>query len=45
VWVTADDLGHAWRRERLFEPRLTDDEREARFAAWRRHVPAARDEA
>ena len=43
VWATADDLGHTWRRERLFEPRLTDDEREARFAVWRRHVPAARE--
>ena len=42
VWAGPDDLAHAWRRERLFEPRLGDDEREARLAHWREHVTAAR---
>ena len=42
VWAGPDDLAHAWRRERLFEPRLGDDEREARLAHWREHVAAAR---
>ncbi len=42
VWAGPDDLVHAWRRERLFEPRLGSDEREARLARWREHVTAAR---
>jgi glycerol kinase len=42
VWTSPNELDHVWRRERLFEPTLGSDERETRFAAWRRHVPAAR---
>jgi glycerol kinase len=42
VWSSTDELGHTWRRERLFEPRIGADERETRFAAWRAHVAAAR---
>src|SRR5215470_9661276 len=42
VWSGPDDLRHAWRRDRLFEPRIAQDEREARFAAWRHHLRAAR---
>lgn len=42
VWTSPDELAHVWRRERLFAPTLGSDERETRFAAWRRHVPAAR---
>jgi len=44
VWSSPSELAHVWRRERLFEPRLDADARETRFAAWRRHVPAARNE-
>jgi len=44
VWAGTDDLGRAWRCERVFEPVLGGAEREARFAAWRRHVAAAREE-
>ena len=44
VWADVSDLDRVWRRDRLFEPRLSDDERETRFAAWRRHVAAAREE-
>jgi glycerol kinase len=43
VWGGLDDLARAWRRERAFEPRIDAGEREARFAAWRRHVAAARE--
>lgn len=44
VWADADELRHAWRCERVFEPALAASEREARFAAWRRHLAAARDD-
>src|SRR5438876_225738 len=43
VWAGTDDLRACWRRERLFDPRLDPAEREERFAAWRRHVSAARE--
>jgi len=43
VWATLDDVRGAWRRQRLFEPVIGDDEREAGFAAWQRHVAAARE--
>jgi glycerol kinase len=42
VWTDARDLGRAWQRDAVFEPRLDAAEREARFAAWRSHVAAAR---
>ncbi len=45
VWADVSDLDRVWQRDRLFEPRLSDDERETRFAAWHRHVAAAREEA
>ncbi|MCW5888971.1 MAG: glycerol kinase [bacterium] len=42
VWSDAADLAHAWRRDRIFEPRLAAAEREVRFAAWQQHLPAAK---
>jgi glycerol kinase len=42
VWSTTDELARAWRRDRLFEPRLDAGIRDERFADWRRHVAAAR---
>ena len=42
-WATTDELRDVWRRERLFEPAVGADERETRFAAWQRHVAAARE--
>jgi glycerol kinase len=42
VWASTAELAGAWRRDRVFEPRLSADERERRFAAWRAHLPAAR---
>jgi glycerol kinase len=44
VWGDTGQLHAVWRRDRLFEPRLGADEREARFAAWHRHVAAARED-
>src|SRR5881296_383510 len=43
VWAGTDDLRACWRRDRLFAPRLGAAEREERFAAWQRHVSAARE--
>jgi glycerol kinase len=43
VWRSAEQLRQAWHRDRMFEPLTSGDEREARFAAWRRHVRAAQD--
>jgi glycerol kinase len=42
MWATTGDLRRAWRRDRLFEPRLGDAEREEQFAAWQRRVHACR---
>jgi glycerol kinase len=43
VWASTSELAQAWRRDRLFEPSIGDSEREERFAAWQRHVGAARE--
>jgi glycerol kinase len=43
VWASAAELARCWRRDRLFEPTIAPDEREERFAAWRRHLVAARE--
>jgi glycerol kinase len=42
VWAAADELHHAWRSERVFEPRVPAGEREERFHAWQHHLGAAR---
>ena len=42
VWASTDELGRAWQRDRLFEPRLDAGAREERFAEWQKHVSAAR---
>jgi glycerol kinase len=42
VWHDTDDLRHAWRLERVFEPRIGADERAARLQRWRGYVGAAR---
>jgi glycerol kinase len=42
VWADERALDRAWQCDRVFEPRLRADEREARFAAWQSHVAAAR---
>ena len=43
VWRGEGELAAAWRCDRVFEPQLPADVREERFAAWRRHVPAAQE--
>jgi glycerol kinase len=42
VWSSQDDIARAWRIERLFEPRIGADERQARMARWRRAVERAK---
>jgi glycerol kinase len=43
VWSGAAELAHAWRRDRVFEPRIDATTRDERFAAWRRRVAAAQE--
>jgi glycerol kinase len=43
VWQSLDDVRHAWRSGRIFEPRWSADQRETRFNAWQRAVAAARE--
>jgi glycerol kinase len=42
-WSTFDDVERTWHRERLFEPRLSFDERTARLARWRSRVALVRE--
>jgi glycerol kinase len=42
LWAGAEDAGKTWRRDRLFEPRWTTDEREERNARWKSIVDLAR---
>lgn len=42
VWTSPAELAGTWHCERTFTPRLSTDEREDRFAAWRRHLEASR---
>jgi len=41
VWNGIDDVRHAWRSGGVFTPRLSADERDARFHGWQRAVAAA----
>ena len=41
-WRDLQAVARTWRRERLFEPRTTADERAERFARWKKHVDLAR---
>jgi glycerol kinase len=42
VWDGIDDVRHAWRSGGVFTPRLSADEREARFAGWQQIISTAR---
>ena len=42
VWDGIDNVRHAWRSGGVFTPRLSVDQREARFATWRHAIAAAR---
>jgi len=41
-WRDLDEIRRLWRPGRTFEPRLTEDHREALYAAWQRAVQTAR---
>jgi glycerol kinase len=43
VWRSLDDMRHAWRSGRMFEPRWSADERLGRFHAWQHAITAARE--
>ncbi|MGZ3305167.1 MAG: glycerol kinase GlpK [Asticcacaulis sp.] len=38
VWTSTDDLRRQWRAERIYEPAMSADEREARMVMWRKAV-------
>jgi glycerol kinase len=42
VWRNADEIASQWRRERLFEPRMSRDEAKSRLAGWLRAVERAK---
>jgi glycerol kinase len=42
VFPGLDDLAPFWQRDRRFEPRMSDDERETRYAGWRDAVRRVR---
>jgi glycerol kinase len=41
-WQTSAELAACWARDRRFEPRMSLDEREARYRGWQRAVECAR---
>lgn len=43
VWRSLDDMRHAWRSGRMFEPCWSADERRGRFHAWQRAITASRE--
>lgn len=42
-WPSVESLASQWRRDRLFEPAIGDDERAERLARWHKAVERARD--
>jgi len=42
VWGQPSDLERLWRRDRVFEPRTSEDERAEGFARWKKIVALAR---
>ena len=43
VWDGPDALARQWQAEQVFEPKMGDDERQARMAGWRKAVGRSRD--
>ncbi|MDE0611055.1 MAG: glycerol kinase GlpK [Anaerolineaceae bacterium] len=41
-WNSSDEIAGQWRVERVFEPRMSEDERETRYAAWGQAVGRVR---
>jgi glycerol kinase len=42
VWRSVDEIALQWRRDRLFEPRISRDAAQARLAGWLRAVERAK---
>ena len=42
IWQSQTDLLHLWGVDRVFEPQISLDERDARYAEWRRAVERSR---
>jgi glycerol kinase len=38
VWTSMDELSSNWKVDRRFEPKMSEDQREALFARWRKAV-------
>jgi glycerol kinase len=38
VYPSREAIADRWKRDRAFEPRMSDDERAARYAGWREAV-------
>lgn len=45
LWKSPDELASARQRERLFEPRMSEDERESLYAGWKAAVARVRSQA
>jgi len=43
VWRSLDEVKHAWRSGRIFEPRWSADERDTHFRNWQKALAAARE--
>lgn len=42
IWNSADELGHHWHQDRVFEPSISADERQAKLARWKKAVTRSR---
>jgi glycerol kinase len=42
VFQSAADIGKRWKRDRLFEPRMNDDQRDQLYAGWQQAVARVR---
>ncbi len=42
IWSSLEQIGKIWREEQRFEPRITADDRDVRYARWLRAVERAR---
>ena len=40
-WKSLDEITANWKVERVFEPQIGDDEREHRYAGWKRAIERA----
>jgi glycerol kinase len=40
-WNSLDEITANWKVERVFEPQISDDQREHRYAGWKRAIERA----